>query len=64
MNPCTEEAARAALERLVERPLILIAMPPMAQIEATSESHEGVEEDHDDNCSVHAGGICDCEEPF
>ena len=33
INPCTEEAARAAMERAVQRPLILIEMPKSAPLE-------------------------------
>lgn len=32
INPCTEEAARAALERLTSRPLILLELPPGAAL--------------------------------
>jgi len=34
LNPCTEEAARTALERSVSRPLILIQVPTAAIAEA------------------------------
>ena len=34
MNPCTEEAARNAIERNIERPLILIEMPAQAALPA------------------------------
>lgn len=30
INPCSEEAARSAIEAAVHRPLILVEMPPMA----------------------------------
>jgi hypothetical protein len=31
MNPCTEEAARAAIEYTTERPLIILELPPEAK---------------------------------
>lgn len=34
MSPCTEEAAREALERTVHRPIILLEKPPRPAIEA------------------------------
>ena len=33
INPCTEEAARTAIERSSSRPLILVAVPPAKAIE-------------------------------
>lgn len=34
MNPCTEEAARLAIERSFARPLILVEMPPKTALPA------------------------------
>lgn len=34
LNPCTEEAARLAIEKMVDRPLILLSVPESAQIPA------------------------------
>jgi hypothetical protein len=54
INPCTEEAARTALERSVHRPLILISAPPKAiqpvQVRDFECCTGNPEEGHDPNC--------------
>jgi YHS domain-containing protein len=37
LNPCTEELARAAIEEIYPRPLILLRLPDSKQIEAAQE---------------------------
>jgi len=37
MNPCTEEAARTAIEQNMDRPLILIELPPRPALAAPKE---------------------------
>lgn len=41
MNPCTEEAARAAIERAFVRPLILVEMPARAGASSARKSDHG-----------------------
>lgn len=49
LNPCTETAARRALERLIDRPLILIEAPPAKVLAATLEiDHRGEDDGEDD----------------
>jgi len=47
MNPCSEEAARTAIERNIERPLIVLELPAVAAI-AAPEAEDG--EDDSDMC--------------
>ena len=45
MNPCTEEAARAVIERSIARPLILVEMPVGLALPAP----ERIDDDDDDD---------------
>lgn len=45
MNPCTEQAARAAIERSFVRPLILVEMPTGLALPAPADGIDG-----DDDC--------------
>ena len=47
INPCTEEAARAAIEHSVSRPLVLIEAPPKALTAAVDEPLDYGAEDED-----------------
>lgn len=62
INPCTEEAARTALERTTDRPLILIEAPPRAAIEAAAVELPGDHELGEDYCGDcgHLIEECDC----
>lgn len=58
MNPCTEEAARTAIERSVSRPLILLEVPAHAALPAPEQNME----DDYDTCGEcgHALDCCTC----
>ena len=70
LNPCSEEAAREAIERAFPRPLILVERPPQRAIAAQEEEEE------DDlpefpavprgcsACAVAPGGTCEDCMPF
>lgn len=49
INPCTEEAARTALERTSHRPLILISAPELKSIERSGEDDNNYADDPDDD---------------
>ena len=58
MNPCTEEAARAAIERSFVRPLILVEMPPKTALPPVeSIDEEEYSTDDSDRCE-------DCNKPL
>ena len=44
INPCTEEAARAAIERMTHRPLILISKPAALPLPSTFDSFDDEED--------------------
>jgi hypothetical protein len=46
LNPCTEEAARKAIEQGIHRPLILLSIPERLQVTASSEATD----DEDGTC--------------
>lgn len=52
INPCTEEAARTAIERSSSRPLILVSVPPAKAIEPSLEFENNDEDDSDDGPDV------------
>lgn len=55
INPCTEEAARAAIEKTVHRPLIVIEMPAglaLPAAEADEDDEEGEPFEDDDECPI------------
>jgi hypothetical protein len=64
ITPCTEEAARTALEHGLERPLILLEAPPLPALAAAEDGDdEATAEDGDDeDCLCQACGLCamDC----
>src|SRR6266850_556119 len=47
INPCTEEAARAALEAMIHRPLIVIEVPAGLALAAPAPDYEQEAEDGD-----------------
>ena len=51
LNPCTEETARKAIERSIDRPLILLSVPERVQIPAGDIDAAIVGEDEDDDMS-------------
>lgn len=48
MNPCSEEAARTAIERNIERPLIVLELPAQAAIAAPEDDDDGTDPYEDD----------------
>lgn len=56
INPCSEEAARAAIERSIERPLIVLELPPDKKpleigIKPDDHDEEDSDDDHDEEDS-------------
>jgi len=60
INPCTEEAARTALEKTVARPLILIEAPSKAQMALAAAASEDDSEFDDDVCPDCGEDECIC----
>lgn len=48
INPCAEEAARAAIEHAIERPLILLELPVRPLLESPSEPDDDDDKDEQD----------------
>lgn len=60
LNPCTEEVAREAIESGINRPLILLSMPPVAQISAAKDIDvSDLSQDFEDRCDECGLKECD-----
>jgi hypothetical protein len=61
LNPCTEETARKAIERSIDRPLILLSVPERAQLASAEDIDADREDDFIDDDS---DGANDEPEPY